>query len=148
MSPSWLLYLDDLIASAEKIARLVSGKSVTPFEVRRRWQVARFLSKIETLAQDVSEHSFAVLLRLDPCPYERRAFQQFDSSCFAAREKAHRIAIDDPYLPEVECHVRFTAIDLQLQLLQVARFDSSAENERRSRSIRVLFDFQNHVGRR
>jgi len=45
------------------------------------------------------------------------------------------------HVPEVERHVRLTAIDLQLQLQHVARFDTSAENERRSRSIRVLFDF-------
>ncbi len=31
MSRSWLLYLDDLIASAEKIGRLISGKSVATF---------------------------------------------------------------------------------------------------------------------
>ena len=31
MSRSWLLYLDDLIASAEKIGRLVSGQTLTTF---------------------------------------------------------------------------------------------------------------------
>ena len=31
MSRNWLLYLDDLIASAEKIARLVSGHSIEQF---------------------------------------------------------------------------------------------------------------------
>lgn len=31
MSRSWLLYLDDLIASAEKIGRLIAGKSVSTF---------------------------------------------------------------------------------------------------------------------
>lgn len=31
MSRSWLLYLDDLIASAEKIGRLISGKTASTF---------------------------------------------------------------------------------------------------------------------
>lgn len=31
MSRSWLLYLDDLIASAEKIGRLILGKTVSTF---------------------------------------------------------------------------------------------------------------------
>jgi uncharacterized protein with HEPN domain len=31
VSRSWLLYLDDLIASAEKIGRLVAGRSLDTF---------------------------------------------------------------------------------------------------------------------
>lgn len=31
MSRSWLLYLDDLIASAEKIGRLIRGQTLTTF---------------------------------------------------------------------------------------------------------------------
>jgi len=31
VSRSWLLYLDDLIESAEKIGRLVSGRTVSTF---------------------------------------------------------------------------------------------------------------------
>src|SRR5260370_33176107 len=71
---------------------------------------------------DASSGSSACITTKSPKPFVvfispslcSRTVQQFDSSCFAAREKAHRLAIDDQHLAEVGCDVRFDAIDLQL----------------------------------
>jgi hypothetical protein len=91
----------------------------------------------------VNARALTTTLPPNPSATQSAKASAFDTSCFHARQKAHRLQVQEIHLAEVQHHRRRPGVfRLRLQLGKMSCLDSAADPKDRVLSVERLFNSQ------